>query len=268
MIEESDSGSEPAIGRRTAVLSAGGLVGAVCVPASIAAAAPSVGAIERAIHAEVNERRSARGLPALAYNERLASDARGHSRAMANRGFFSHTAPGESSFADHYDAGCSGLAENIAYRTTRSEDAQSIAANVVDQWMGSSGHRRNILGEYATEGVGVALTSDGVLYATQAFGSGCATDASDGSGGASDGSDGGSSGDESGDGDETTPGSDDRRHRDDDNDDRWSWDDDDHWERDDDRSGRDDDRWHRDDDGRDRHRERWWRQVWTVWSSH
>lgn len=142
--------------------------------------------IEQAIHAEVNRRRESRGLAALAYNANVAAAARNYSRAMAEGDFFSHTGPGEDSFADHYrDDGvdCSSLGENILYRTRTGESPEDVAANVVDQWMGSAGHRENILGDWQSEGLGVAVTDDDVVYVTQGFAS-CpgTTDAGDSSG--------------------------------------------------------------------------------------
>lgn len=130
--------------------------------------------VERAIHAEVNRRRESWGLAPLAYNPDVAAAARAYSRRMAAEGFFSHTPPDADSFAAHYrDDGvdCRRLGENILYRTRRAESPEAVAENVVDQWMASAGHRDNIMGDWRSEGVGVAVTGDGVLYATQGFAS-------------------------------------------------------------------------------------------------
>ena len=135
-----------------------------------------VEALEAAIHDEVNARRESNGLDSLSTDETLAAAARAHSRDMAENDFFSHTAPGDDSFADHYrDEGvsCRGLGENILVRSLRTDDVEAIAANAVDQWMDSSGHRQNILDDdWAVDGVGVAFDGDAV-YATQGFGYGC-----------------------------------------------------------------------------------------------
>lgn len=254
MVGKGNTDLGSSITRRTALLAIGCFAGATGLQASVAAATPSTRETERAIHDEINARRSECGLSELSYDEELASDARTHSQAMAARGFFSHTAPGESSFSDHYDAACSGLAENIAYRTTRSEDPRSIAANVVDQWMGSAGHRRNVLGEYESEGLGVAFASDGTLYATEALGSGCATGGR--SGGDTRAGDGPSDGDESnagGSGDaEAGSGSD--RSTDGDATRGWGSDD------------RGDGGWRRGDDDDDRGYRGgpWWRRAWSF----
>ena len=71
-----------------------------------------------------------------------------------------------------------GIAENIASMPTGNvqglgyvgNDPESIARALVDSWMGSEGHRENILNsDYDRIGVGVAY--DGTLYylATQNF---------------------------------------------------------------------------------------------------
>ena len=136
-----------------------------------------VARIERAIHEEVNARRAEHGLDALSTESALDTAAREYSQSMAERDFFSHTAPGDDSFSEHYrDDGvdCTGLGENILMRTVRADSAEAVAANAVEQWMNSSGHRRNILREsWTADGVGVAFDGDGGLYATQGFGYGC-----------------------------------------------------------------------------------------------
>lgn len=151
---------------------------AVATVAGSTAAAPamaqssiSASAIAQSVHSGVNEERRSRGLSALSWHSGLAADAQTYSRRMAEEDFFSHTAPGESSFSDHYSVNCSSLGENILYRTMRADSAEAVAANIVEQWMNSQGHRENILGDWQSEGVGVYITADGTAYATQAFGS-------------------------------------------------------------------------------------------------
>lgn len=136
-----------------------------------------VATLERRVHEKVNARRRTNGVAEIGYDADLAAAARAHSRDMAERDYFSHTAPGDSSFADHYtDEGvsCRALGENILYRSLRSEDVDTVAENVVTQWMNSSGHRANILRDsWAVEGIGAFVTADDLLYVTQGFGSGC-----------------------------------------------------------------------------------------------
>jgi uncharacterized protein YkwD len=53
-------------------------------------------------------------------------------------------------------------AENVAY-------GNITAKEVVDNWLKSPGHRRNIEGKYTITGIGVAKSSDGTIFFTQIF---------------------------------------------------------------------------------------------------
>ena len=53
-------------------------------------------------------------------------------------------------------------AENVAY-------GQLSAQAVVKGWLNSSGHRRNIEGNYNLTGIGVAKDREGIIYFTQIF---------------------------------------------------------------------------------------------------
>ena len=150
-------------------------------------------AVERGIHEAVNDERTARGLNELAFDTELRDIAREHSRDMAERDYFSHTSPDGDTFADRYsDAGytCrvdgSGNTyytggENIAQtwydtavRTDGGTDTYTteteLANAIVTQWMNSPGHRENILAsQWENEGIGIYMTDDGKVYATQNF---------------------------------------------------------------------------------------------------
>lgn len=136
-----------------------------------------VARLEQRIHEKVNARRRANGVGEIGYDADLAAAARAHSQDMVDRDFFSHTAPGDDSFADHYtDEGvsCRALGENILYRSLRAADVDTVAENVVTQWMNSSGHRANILRDsWRVEGLGAVVSDDDLLYVTEGFGSGC-----------------------------------------------------------------------------------------------
>ncbi|SIR96168.1 CAP domain-containing protein [Natronorubrum thiooxidans] len=150
--------------------------------------------VERHVHEAINEERTARGLEELAFDEDLQEIARSHSEDMAERGYFSHTSPEGDSFSDRYDeygyecrADTDGSAyytggENIAYTyvdqpvRTDSGDVvehtteRELADGLVEQWMNSDGHRENILADHWTnEGIGIAVTDDDRVYATQNF---------------------------------------------------------------------------------------------------
>lgn len=130
--------------------------------------------VEQRIHAEINAYRSGEGLGDLEYHDDLASVARDHSEDMAARDYFDHDSPDGQGPGDRLDAAgvdCRAWAENIAWESSGSvsdEDADSIADSTVEGWLDSSGHRRNIRGDYEVEGIGVAVTGREV-YLTQMF---------------------------------------------------------------------------------------------------
>ena len=106
---------------------------------------------ERAVFDLVNIEREAYGLPALVWHDGLALAARAHSQDMASNNFMSHTGSNGSTFISRLQgAGISmwGAAENVA-SGQRTPDA------VMRAWMGSPGHRGNILSlEHTHLGVG------------------------------------------------------------------------------------------------------------------
>ncbi|QLH78560.1 CAP domain-containing protein [Halosimplex rubrum] len=156
-----------------------------------------VARIERAIHERVNEIRRDRDLPTLAADEDLTEIATYYSRRMADKEFFSHTGPGGQTLLDRYDrfgydcrvdtggqryvTGGENLAYTYAYTPVRTEggvvsydgNETEIARGIVEGWMNSSGHRRNLLRPYWNrEGIGVVLDpEDGrtQVIATQNF---------------------------------------------------------------------------------------------------
>lgn len=116
-----------------------------------------------------NQERQARGLYPYAWNDLLADAARAHSQDMGTRNFFSHTNPDGKTPGDRIrDAGYnwSYCGENIAA-------GQTTAAEVVQGWMNSPGHRANILStDFCDLGVGYAYVTGSAYghYWTQNFG--------------------------------------------------------------------------------------------------
>jgi uncharacterized repeat protein (TIGR02543 family) len=125
----------------------------------------------------VNNERSQFGLATLSEDALLASLAREHSISMVVNGFFGHERyPGERSFSYGQPPGTI-RGENIAMIPTRRTipgpylSLQEVCEWAVSLWMGSAGHRANILEpRYNKTGVGVAFSQDGnYLYITQMF---------------------------------------------------------------------------------------------------
>ncbi len=114
----------------------------------------------------VNAERAAWGLAPMSYDERLGLAAQRHSDDQARRGVMSHAGADGSTVAirvDRVGYSWSSLAENVAY------DYGDVDA-VMQAWMTSDGHRRNILSSNVHLGVGLAYSSDGHPYWTQVFG--------------------------------------------------------------------------------------------------
>ena len=110
----------------------------------------------------VNIERSEAGEEPLVYNMALERAAQAHAEDMAEKGYFSHTAPDGSDFSARADAaGYTGFpgGENIA-------QGQRSPEQVMNSWMNSQGHRENILRPRFDE-IGVGLHQG---YWVQVFG--------------------------------------------------------------------------------------------------
>jgi uncharacterized protein YkwD len=115
----------------------------------------------------VNAERAKAGCNAVRSNSALTRAAQGHSADMAAHDYFSHTSKDGRTFSQRIRAaGYSGgtIGENIAA-------GQSSASAVMRSWMGSSGHRANILNcRFTALGVGYARGGGYGYYWTQDFG--------------------------------------------------------------------------------------------------
>jgi uncharacterized protein YkwD len=113
-----------------------------------------------------NAKRAKAGLPPFFPNPLLESAALGHARDMADRRKMAHRGGDGSSPFDRigregYRYRAAG--ENVAYGF---DDVEAV----MDGWMRSPGHRRNILGHYSEIGVGRAIAKDGASYWCVTFG--------------------------------------------------------------------------------------------------
>lgn len=121
----------------------------------------------------VNQQRAANGLQPLTIDTRLVDAARAHNAKMIQTGEFSHQVTGELPMCaqgannDRFDAvgyPWTTCGENIAA-------GQKTPADVMTAWMGSSGHRANILNP-SFKNIGIGYTTGGGYgsYWTQDFG--------------------------------------------------------------------------------------------------
>ena len=127
------------------------------------------GATESRIFDLINAQRQHQGLRPLVYNPQLDRMAKIHAENMARFQKMAHTIPDASlptlgDRARYVGYVYGRLAENVALGYPNAE-------TVVDGWMNSSGHRRNILDrEVGETGIGIARSSAGGVYYCQVFG--------------------------------------------------------------------------------------------------
>lgn len=113
----------------------------------------------------VNSARVKRGLQALEWDDGAAQTAQEHSEDMAKNEYFNHVNPRGENHGDRLENNGVDFivaGENIAY-------GQTSAIFAHESWMNSSGHRKNVLGDYDRLGVGVSFSKDSVPYYTQNF---------------------------------------------------------------------------------------------------
>ncbi len=126
------------------------------------AADPAVEVVER-----TNAVRAQHGLAPLTIQSQLVQAAQAHSNDQAAHQRMSHTGSNGSTMADRVDATgytWSRIAENVAA-------GQRNAQTVTEAWLGSPGHRANMLnGSLAHVGVAVAYSSNGTPYWTMVLG--------------------------------------------------------------------------------------------------
>jgi uncharacterized protein YkwD len=150
--------------------------------------------LEQRIHDLINRERAAHGLSPLGLDDALSRIARGHSRDMAKRSYFSHDSPEGRDFLYRYRKqgytcsirtgntihfGAENIALNHLYSSVTTingvayydwNSLEQIAGSTIQGWMNSSGHRKNILTpHWQNQGIGIFITSDGAVYVTQNF---------------------------------------------------------------------------------------------------
>lgn len=133
-------------------------------PASASSVEYSGGTMENSILYYVNRHRQSRGQNALKLNKVESDVAAQHSRDMASgRVEFGHGGmPSRKQQINKRLGPVSAIGENVAY-------GQTSAKEVVDAWLQSPGHRRNIEGNFMLTGIGLARDRRGLIYYTQIF---------------------------------------------------------------------------------------------------
>jgi len=111
-----------------------------------------------------NQFRKSKRLPALEMREDLNAIARKHSEDMAkgkcsfgHAGYHQRELQVQKIIKLEY-----GMAENVAFGARSGQQ-------VVSMWKGSTGHRKNMLGNYKYIGIGTARDRRGAIYYTEIF---------------------------------------------------------------------------------------------------
>jgi uncharacterized YkwD family protein len=128
-----------------------------------APASSEVSAYEKKVLELTNQERAKAGVPALKLDEELSKVAREKSRDMQSKGYFDHNSPTYGSPFDmmkQFGISYTTAGENIAM-------GQKSPEEVVQAWMNSEGHRKNIMNANFTH-LGVGHVADG-NYWTQMF---------------------------------------------------------------------------------------------------
>src|SRR5262245_43422934 len=136
----------------------------------VGVAGASIAELERRTEQLVNDARRRQSLPPLTHSDVLAEIARAHSRDMARNSYLGHEdreGHGPDWRVSQRGLRYRALAENVA----SNQGYEDPAARAVDDWLGSAGHRRNMMDRKLTQaGVGIALDAEsGTYYLTQLF---------------------------------------------------------------------------------------------------
>jgi uncharacterized protein YkwD len=133
----------------------------LCAGANLTPTASSAAKVRSATLCLLNRQRALHGLRRLRAQRSLAHAATNYARLMVHKHFFDHVSPAGSTMAQrigrtaylHHTRAWS-LGENLAWGA----DSASTPAQIVNAWMHSAPHRRNILDPSFKEiGVGIAL---------------------------------------------------------------------------------------------------------------
>jgi len=130
----------------------------------VAASAQSRSQFQREILKYTNQFRHRHGLPALTLDQTASRLAQKHSSDMAaRRAGFGHG--GFQQRSDKLRAAYgryTATGENVAY-------GKLSAKEVVNIWINSRPHRKNLLGNFNKVGIGIAYDRQGIAYFTQLF---------------------------------------------------------------------------------------------------
>lgn len=136
-------------------------------------------AVETEVIERINDIRSSEGANVLRVDSQANWAAAQHARDMAEKDYLSHKSRDGETVEERYSFCAAGenIAQTWANKYVEKRDGDEIyrteselAAALVEDWMNSRGHRKNILDQrYRSTGVAVAIRDDGKVFAVQAF---------------------------------------------------------------------------------------------------
>ncbi|MHB9027634.1 MAG: CAP domain-containing protein [Candidatus Latescibacterota bacterium] len=123
-------------------------------------------AMEERVFSLVNRYRREQGLSSLERMDVISEQARQHSRSMASGKVpLGHDGAEDRFAAIRKSIPAVAFSENVGSNRGLSDPAQQV----VQGWINSLDHRRNLLGDYDLTGVGIAVSSDSTYYFTQIY---------------------------------------------------------------------------------------------------
>lgn len=122
--------------------------------------------LKQAVFQKVNEYRVSQNLSPLKLNSTMSQLSQQHSQNMATGKVpFSHEGAEQRFEKISNTISYQKIAENVGYNSGYSNPAEQV----VEGWIKSDGHRKNMLGDYNLTGIGVAKNPEGEYYFTQIF---------------------------------------------------------------------------------------------------
>jgi uncharacterized protein YkwD len=141
-------------------------------PAPVPAPDVLAAAVEEGVHEQANRTRVREGIGSLTRDSVLDAVARAYSDELTQRRVLSHESPtpGRETMTARVNAAgvkWTLVAENLA---STSSTRSSVPVQVIEMWLGSPGHRRNLLdARFIRTGIGAAVDRYGVWYVTQLY---------------------------------------------------------------------------------------------------
>jgi uncharacterized protein YkwD len=126
---------------------------------------PVLNSLNAAVLRQVNEYRQAHNLAPLTIDPAISAVAQAHSESMASEGGITH---------DGFNQRVDAISKTIVYRSAAENVGYNMGyakpdAIVIQDWIDSPGHHKNMVGRFDLTGIGVAKNARGEYYFTQIF---------------------------------------------------------------------------------------------------